>query len=99
MALLKSSNKTASKALRRFKLYPQISRAISVKDKIPLEQLDGYKKLLEELDSKNIRHIIRYSGTEQKLRITLESKDNSLIEKEIETTISFFKQSLTVTGN
>lgn len=75
LALLIKTNQKASKALRPFKLYPQKLVNINIKIKKPLGEIVGLDSKLKELDEKGIRHLIRYSGTENKLRILLECKD------------------------
>jgi phosphoglucosamine mutase len=75
LALLIKTNSKASKALRPFKLYPQKLININIKVKKPLGEIAGLDSKLKELDEKGIRHLIRYSGTENKLRILLECKD------------------------
>jgi phosphoglucosamine mutase len=84
----------ASTALRPFKLYPQILENIIVKKKKPLKDIEGLDKLLKELDGKSIRHLVRYSGTENKLRILLEGQDNKELKKEMEKLVEFFKDAL-----
>lgn len=81
LALLLSSKKSSSEILNPFSLYPQVQNNIEVLRKIPLTNIKGLNEVLAELDSKKIRHLIRYSGTESKLRILLEGKEESMLEK------------------
>ncbi len=94
LALILHKKEKASKALRPFKLYPQILENIIVKKKKPLKDIEGLDKLLKELDGKSIRHLVRYSGTENKLRILLEGQDNKELKKEMEKLVEFFKDAL-----
>lgn len=89
--VLKNGKKT-SKALNQFELYPQLQIAISVSDKRELEKYEGYNELIKELESKKIRHVIRYSGTENKLRILLEGKDKKELKTYFDKTISIFSK-------
>ncbi len=91
IAYVIKSGKNASEILNPFKLYPQILKNLSVEEKIPLNQIKGLDKILKEIESKNIRHLIRYSGTENKLRILLEGKDDKLVQSEMDKLIAFFK--------
>lgn len=94
MALILRKKAKSHKALRPFELYPQKLLNIKVTSKPPLESLNGYKQLCEKITKANLRPLIRYSGTENKLRILLEGKQMSVIEEmsaEIET---FFKGAL-----
>ncbi|WP_300826964.1 phosphoglucosamine mutase, partial [Helicobacter sp. UBA3407] len=81
IAYILKSKKPASKALDCFKLYPQILKNLNVDSKPALESLENYQALLETIESHNIRHLIRYSGTENKLRILLEGKEVKKLEK------------------
>lgn len=94
LALLINTKKTASEALRPFSLYPQKLVNINIKEKKPLHQIKGLSKKLEELDKKHIRHLIRYSGTENKLRILLEGKDSKEMNSCMDTMVAFFEKEL-----
>jgi len=94
LALLIEKNEVASTALRPFKLYPQKLVNINISTKKPLKDIDGLKKMLENLDAKGIRHLIRYSGTENKLRVLLECKDAKEMNNEMDILVSFFKKAL-----
>jgi len=94
LALLLHKNKKASEALRPFNLYPQKLINIKVKTKKPFDTMDGYDALLQDLDENNIRHLVRYSGTENKLRILLECKHGKMMKSKMDGVIDFFQKSL-----
>lgn len=94
--LMLKSGKKASEILRPFKLYPQKLVNIIIRAKKPLDTIDGLTEKLKDLDSKNIRHLIRYSGTENKLRLLLEGKDAKKMNKEMDKLVSFFEKALNV---
>jgi len=94
LALLITSKKKASQVLRPFTLYPQKLVNIKVKIKKPLEKITGLQKELEAIDALHIRHLIRYSGTENKLRILLEGKDAKAMEKQMKHLVHFFEGQL-----
>lgn len=94
LALLIKTKQKASTALRPFELYPQKLVNLKVKDKKDLNTIEGLQNLLKELEDKDIRHLIRYSGTENKLRVLLECKDSKTVEKEMEKLVSFFQKAL-----
>jgi len=94
LALLIDTKQKASEALRPFNLYPQKLVNINVKNKKPLDTIDGLKAKLESLEKLNIRHLIRYSGTENKLRVLLEAKDDKKMNAEMDEIIKFFKKVL-----
>jgi len=94
LALLINKKQKASKALRPFPLYPQKLVNINIKTKKPLDKIDGLKERLEELDKLNIRHLIRYSGTENKLRVLLECKDSKKMNSNMDIMVEFFQKAL-----
>jgi phosphoglucosamine mutase len=94
LALLIDKKGKASELLRPFKLYPQKLVNLNVKVKKPLESIEGLETLLDSLVKENIRHLVRYSGTENKLRVLLEAKDAKLMNKRMETLVEFFQKVL-----
>ena len=94
LALLIATNQKASQALRPFSLYPQKLVNINIKIKKPLNEIDGLDDKLKELDKLNVRHLIRYSGTENKLRVLLECKDDKKMNKSMDEMVKFFQKAL-----
>lgn len=81
LALMVTSAKSSEEILNPFSLSPQRQSNIAVDKKIPLSEINGLNEILKELESNHIRHLIRYSGTENKLRILLEGNDIAKLEK------------------
>ena len=94
LALLIDKKQKASEVLRPFPLYPQKLVNINVKIKKPLDEIAGLDKELASLDKLHIRHLVRYSGTENKLRVLLEGKDSKIMNKEMDSLIEFFQKAL-----
>ena len=94
LALVLTKGKQASAVLRPFELYPQKLVNIAVSEKKPLESIEGIDAELEVLEADGFRHLIRYSGTENKLRILLEGKDAKKMEKAMERIVGFLKKAL-----
>jgi len=94
VALMLKTGKKASEILNPFELYPQILKNINVKSKIPLENIKGYKEIIDDIEKKDIRTLIRYSGTENKLRVLLEGKNQKVLEKEMDKLIEFLEKEL-----
>jgi phosphoglucosamine mutase len=92
--LLRKRDKSASEILNPFELYPQILENIKIKKKIPLDEIKGYKELIENLQSKGIRPLIRYSGTENLLRVLLEGKDSKIVNEMMDEVLDFFDKRL-----
>lgn len=64
--------------------FPQVLTNITVKEKIPLDKCIKLKKSIQEskeLLGETGRVIIRYSGTENKIRILVESRDAKLVDQ------------------
>jgi len=94
LALLVSTKKQASEALNPFELYPQVLKNLIVEEKIPLEQIDGLEGLLETFRAKGLRDLIRYSGTENKIRLLLEGEDKELVDSCMSELVTFIKSKL-----
>ena len=94
LSLIIETKTKASVALRPFKLYPQKLVNINIKTKITLSKIEGLDIKLKELDSKHIRHLIRYSGTENKLRILLECRNTKELNQHMKDMVDFFQQAL-----
>ena len=94
LAMLIDTKQKASEALRPFGLYPQKLVNINIKTKKPLNEIDGLDSKLQSLDIENIRHLIRYSGTENKLRVLLECKESKIMNKKMDEMVKFFQKVL-----
>ncbi|MFY4759574.1 phosphoglucosamine mutase [Aliarcobacter butzleri] len=94
LALIIKSGKKASEILNPFSLYPQILHNMKVAEKIPLEQIAGLEEVLKPIRQKGLRDLIRYSGTENKIRLLLEGKNKKDVEDAMQTLIAFFKKAL-----
>lgn len=90
MALILRKKQKASELLNPFELYPQKQKNIQISKKIPFEQIDGLSELEKSMKERNIRTLIRYSGTENLLRILVEGKEEKAIKKAIKELIEFF---------
>ncbi len=79
-ALVLESRKTSKEALNPFDLAPQKQSNLQIKQKLPLDSIQGLKEILKDIESHQIRHLVRYSGTENKIRILLEGDDEAKLE-------------------
>jgi phosphoglucosamine mutase len=62
--------------------YPQAQRNLRVREKRPLEQVPGVLKLVTETEQQLAgagRVLLRYSGTEPKVRLLIEGRDGAAI--------------------
>jgi len=94
LALLIDKKKPASELLRPFSLYPQKLVNLHVKTKKPLSEIESLSEKLAALEKEGIRHLIRYSGTENKLRVLLEGKEAEIMNKKMDEIVEFFKKVL-----
>lgn len=94
LSLLIRSNQKASIALNPFELSPQILNNVVVKSKPPLDTIDGLEDLLEEFRTLGLRDLIRYSGTENKIRLLLEGDDKQLVNRCMDKLDAFIKSKL-----
>ena len=94
MANLLIKKEPVSKLLNPFELYPQLQENLSIAKKVPLEKIDGYIELVKKIEKQEIRALIRYSGTEDLLRILLEGKNEIKLNEMMDEAILFLKSKL-----
>ncbi|PAF43726.1 phosphoglucosamine mutase [Helicobacter sp. 11S03491-1] len=94
MAVLMQSGKKSAEVLNPFELYPHKLINLVIEQKISLETIEGYQDWLKKIEALGMRHLIRYSGTENKLRILLEGKNKLLLESTIKDLSEFLKSKL-----
>lgn len=94
LALLLQSGKSAKDTLNPFKLYPSELINLQVSQKKPLESLDGLQEKLDSITKSGNRHLVRYSGTENKLRILVEGRDSKIVSEQIKSLVEFFQKQL-----
>ncbi|QSR89733.1 phosphoglucosamine mutase [Methylacidiphilum caldifontis] len=85
-------------SLRKNRLrYPQKLWNIDIAQKKPLEEIVGLKKLLDELQAAfngKGRVLLRYSGTEPKIRLLVEAKDEEQVHQVGQKLLNFLKEAL-----
>jgi len=94
VAYLLESGKKASKAFDLFDLYPQVQTNINVIEKTPLEKIEGAKEKLDLVLKAGYNHIVRYSGTENKLRLLVEGENKKKAKELLDDLVKFFKSKL-----
>ncbi len=93
-AYMIETNKSASEAFDIFKLYPQEQANLKISHKIPIDEIKGVKELFSEIEKAGMRHLVRYSGTENLMRILLEGKEQHALRIMMDKTVNFFKKAL-----
>ncbi len=85
LRIMKESAKPLSDLKRCLKKYPQAQRNLRVKRKPPLEELPAVMKLVGETEqqlSGKGRVLLRYSGTEPKIRLLIEGREPDEIDRQ-----------------
>jgi phosphoglucosamine mutase len=84
LAVMKYKDMSLGKLCTDIQLYPSVTSDVIVRKKVPVEDLplltQALEKHREKLGSAG-RIIVRYSGTEYKLRILVEGRDERLIKR------------------
>jgi phosphoglucosamine mutase len=84
LSWMKSKQKSLAELADCMSLYPQRLLSIPVNEKRPLDEIPGLADLISQCETAfgdQGRNVIRYSGTENKLRILLECSDAKLVEE------------------
>ena len=83
MLILKKTGKTLAELVEFYKPFPSKLTNLNVNTKPPLDEIAGYNQLVlnckQSLEGKG-RHLIRYSGTEMKVRILIEAESVDDVE-------------------
>lgn len=94
LAYLVTSGKKASEAFDPYESYPQLLVNLLVEQKRPFDEIEGLEALKAEVEAAGMRHLFRYSGTENKIRLLLEGKEEKSLETMMEKCVDFFKGAL-----
>jgi phosphoglucosamine mutase len=85
LRIIKSSNRPLSELARCWKRFPQLLENLRVREKPPLEELTEVTAQLQaaeaDLQPAGGRVLLRYSGTEPKIRLLLEGPDHAVLER------------------
>ncbi|MFH1369395.1 MAG: phosphoglucosamine mutase [Elusimicrobiota bacterium] len=84
LEVLLERNKTLSELCGIMRKYPQVLQNTHVAKKVPIEDLLKTSELIKECERKlgnDGRALVRYSGTENLLRVMIEGPDKNVIDK------------------
>jgi phosphoglucosamine mutase len=84
LRIMRESGQPLSKMKKCLKKYPQAQRNLVVKSKPPIEDLREVVKLRDEVERELAgkgRVLLRYSGTESKIRLLIEGREFDKIDK------------------
>ncbi len=95
LQFVKKSGRPASFFTDQWKRYPSKLRAVHVTQKPPLETLDGFLPAVREIEKSmrgKGRVVVRYSGTEPKLRILVEGEQTDMVERVLQQVEDLYKE-------
>jgi phosphoglucosamine mutase len=98
LRIMKTTGEPLSQLRLGLRKYPQKLVNVKVRERIPLEQLpeitDTVKAVEKELGS-NGRILLRYSGTELKIRLLVETREEALLQPVADRILAPIKKHLT----
>ena len=80
---MKSTGKSLAELADCMEIFPQKLVNLAVAEKPPLENITGLTKLIDTAESTmgdNGRVLVRYSGTEKKIRVMVEAREREMME-------------------
>ncbi len=99
LEVMLATGKPLSELRKALKKFPQASVALKVKEKKPLETLPHFPLVIEALERElgtTGRLLIRYSGTEAKLRLLVEGPTDTIVQNALNRLITVAKTDLVV---
>ena len=97
LRIMMDTGKTLSELKQCLVKYPQAQRNLRVARKPPLAELAEVNQMVTEADRQLAgkgRVLLRYSGTEPKIRLLIEGRDQAFIESEADKIASALQQSI-----
>ena len=82
LRVMRDTGKPLSELRQALKKFPQAQKALKLAAKPPLESLAGVQKLLRDAEAALVgtgRVMIRYSGTEPKVRVLVEAQTDAAV--------------------
>jgi phosphoglucosamine mutase len=85
LRIMQAKGQPLSELAKCWTRFPQLVTNVKVREKKPFAQLDGVNQLVadaeKELAAQGGRLLLRYSGTEPKVRLLVEGRDAKVLEK------------------
>jgi len=85
LRIMKAKGQPLSELAKCWTRFPQLVTNVKVREKKPFDQLDGVNQLVadaeKELAAQGGRLLLRYSGTEPKVRLLVEGRDTGTLQK------------------
>lgn len=83
LRIMQSRGEPLSKLRLGMRKYPQLLINVKVRERVPLEQLPEVTQTITEIEKElgaNGRILLRYSGTEPKIRLLVETREQALLQ-------------------
>ena len=84
LRIMKARQAPLSQLAKCWTRFPQLVTNVKVREKKPFDQLDGVNQLVaaaeKELAAQGGRLLLRYSGTEPKVRLLVEGRDSAMLK-------------------
>jgi phosphoglucosamine mutase len=99
LRIMHQTGQTLGKLKQCLKKYPQAQRNLMVKEKPPLAELPTVMKLVNEAEkelSGKGRVLLRYSGTEPKIRLLIEGRELDQIDKQADRIVDAIQNAIGV---
>jgi len=97
LRIMVETGKPLSELKKCLKKYPQAQRNLVVREKRPLEQLPAVLQLVAEAETELAgagRVLLRYSGTEPKIRLLIEGRDGERINRQADRIASVIEEAI-----
>ena len=102
LRIMRESGQPLSKLKSCLKKYPQAQRNLRVRSKPPLEELPDVMELVGETEKKlsgKGRVLLRYSGTEPKIRLLIEGRERDEIDRQANRIAEAIENAIGATGS
>ena len=97
LRIMKTSGEPLSKLRLGMRKYPQLLVNLKVREKIPLEQLPEVTAVVKAIEQElgaSGRVLLRYSGTEPKIRLLVETREEALLQPTADRVLVVIKKHL-----
>jgi phosphoglucosamine mutase len=98
LRIMRETGEPLSKLRHGMRKYPQLLVNLKVREKIPLEQLPEVSIAVKEVEKElgtSGRVLLRYSGTEPKIRLLVETREESQLQPTADRILAPIKKALT----
>ena len=97
LAEMKTTGQTLAQLADCMEVFPQKLINLAVSDKPPLEEIPGLTALIQEAETamgESGRVLIRYSGTEKKIRVMVEAREEATMNRWVNQLVSLVQKEI-----